>query len=487
VRPKLNFVVMDPGSGRARPGAWVTFYKANTLEKIWLWDDADTSTLTNPVQANALGQVAVRVDPGIYDISMSWDGAQPTVVEDVLAWTPEAAVISHPGDMIVGTWDTGAPSRLPVGQYDNQILMIENGMPTWRHLGSDSGVPLSAPGSLLHVIGNGYVAPLAPGTQDQALVMSGGIPTWASLLPAGTVMPINQPGDLVVGAPGTGLPSRLGIGSAGTVLTTNADTGSLFWDYPGKAGVGEGQCYLRYDPPVLRLIPFQGNQLWIGDRSRTIPDAGVTLATTGLSTYQNYYIYAAWVSGAMVLEASTVEPAVWGGHTHKSGDFSRTLVGYAHAGPSGQTDPVWMDNETVRGLLSFFNQDEKTGGAKLTAPRSTSSQSAVELHAEIRCFFIAWGFTQVQMGITGAAVVNLAGAGFTSVIALDGMQIAGMPIIAANANEFHNITTVITKTLTAANQLHVLSLYGLTSTGSVATWHGEPGIQACRTFFTISL
>ena len=33
LRPKLNFVVLDPGSGKARPGAFVTMYASNTLEK----------------------------------------------------------------------------------------------------------------------------------------------------------------------------------------------------------------------------------------------------------------------------------------------------------------------------------------------------------------------------------------------------------------------------------------------------------------------
>ena len=88
-RVKVNYVVLDPGSGKARPGAHVTFYDANTLTKTTLYADDDVTTVANPVQANGLGQVSVRVNPGLYDISMTWDGAQPTVVEDVLAWVPE--------------------------------------------------------------------------------------------------------------------------------------------------------------------------------------------------------------------------------------------------------------------------------------------------------------------------------------------------------------------------------------------------------------
>jgi hypothetical protein len=490
LRPKLNFTILDPGSGKARPGAWVTFYGANTLVKTTLYADDDVSTLANPVQANGLGQVAVRVDPGIYDVSMSWDGAQPTVVEDVLAWTPEAAVISDPGDLMVGSPGSGSPVRLPVGQ-ENQILVVDQGIPTWKHLGSNDGVPTASPGALLHVLGNGYVAPLAPGTHEQALVMMGGMPTWASLLPAGTVMPINQPGDLVVGAPGTGLTARLAAGAVGQILTSGEAGAGLYWDFPGKAGIGEGQCYLRLEqsvsPPVLQLIPLNGNQLWIGDRSRTIPDGGVLLASTGLASYTNYYIYAAWVSGAMVLEASTVEPTTAWSYYFKTGDNSRALVGYAHAGPSGGADPIWMDNPTVRGVLSFFHQDERTGGAQFTAPRSTSSTTAVELHPEIQCYFIAWGFTQVALACTGVAETNTDNAGFFSVLTLDGVHVAGTFTTASKANYSHNIATSITKTLSAVNQLHQVSLYGSAQAGTTATWHGESGVLACRTQFTISL
>src|SRR4030095_12946142 len=135
-RPKLNLTVLDPGSGRAQPGAWVSVYAANTLILTTLWADDDISTMANPVQANQLGQVAMRVSPGIYDISMSWDGAQPTIVEDVLAWTPEGSVVTAPGDLLVGT-ATG-PSALRVGQ-ENQLLVVDQGMPTWRHLASNDG------------------------------------------------------------------------------------------------------------------------------------------------------------------------------------------------------------------------------------------------------------------------------------------------------------------------------------------------------------
>lgn len=484
LRPKLNFVVNDPASGKARPGAWVTIYDANTVTKVPLYADDDVTSLANPVQANALGQVAFRVAPGIYDVSMTWDGAVPTVVEDVVAWTPEAAVMTSPGDLIVGG-PAGAPTRMPAG-VENTVLITHQGLPGWWYLQSDYGLPHGSTGSLLGYGGLGYAVAIPPGMQDQALVMSGGMPTWASLLPAGTVMPISQPGDLVVGAPGTGLPARLAAGTVGQVLTAGDPGMGLVWDSPGKAGPGQGQCYLKLDGPNLRLIPLHGNQLWIGHRSWTIPDAGVILAPTGLSPHTNYYVYAAHGVG-MFLEASTIPFAVTGGYYYKSGDLTRALVGYCHFYTYDETTPAFVDDDKIRGLLSFFNQDERSGSSKFTAPRSTSSTTAVEIHDEIRCYFIAWGFTQVQMGITGSAYTNTPYASWGSFLALDFEIVAGSPGLTAQGQHRSNIGTSITKVLGASNNLHMITLYGNTVAPAVVTWHGEAGVLACRTHFTISL
>jgi hypothetical protein len=487
-RPKLNFAVLDPGSGRAQPGAWVSIYVANTLTLTTLWADDDVSTLANPVQANQLGQVAMRVNPGVYDVSMSWDGAQPTVVEDVLAWTPEAAVLTTPGDLLVG--GAGGSTALHVGQ-ENQLLLVEQGMPAWRHLASNDGAPAGPAGSLMVYGTSGGVQVILPGTQDQALAMAGGVPTWVStLLPPGTTLPINQPGDLVIGAPGTGLPARLAAGPLDSSLTVGANN-TLVWSDPGTVGVGPGmgQCYLAYENAnSLWLTPFHGNKIWVDGRSRVIPDAGIRLAPTGLTLDANYYIYVAWTGSTLGLEASTTGFQQTGGFWHKAGDLSRTLVGYAHIVGWPPGTPAWMDEPAVRGVLSFFNQDERTGTGFFTAPRSTSSTTAVEVHDEIRSYFIAWGFTNIIMTITGTAYSNAPGIGFWSYLALDGVPLAGIHTSTSAANTHLNITTVTTKTLPAENTLHTLTLFGqVIGTGGVATWQGEAGgVVACRTGITIA-
>jgi hypothetical protein len=489
-RPKLNLTVLDPGSGRAQPGAWVSIYLANTLTLTTLWADDDVSTLANPVQANQLGQVAMRVNPGVYDISMAWDGAQPTIVEDVLAWTPEGAVLTTPGDLLVGG-ATGS-TALHVGQ-ENQILVVDQGMPSWRSLGSNDGAPTATAGSLFTVASTGLVAPILPGTQDQALAMAGGVPTWVStLLPPGTTLPINQPGDLVYGAPGTGLPARLAAGALGSVLTVS-DNNTLVWSEPGAVGPGVGQCYLAYDGGTdLVLGPYGGNKIWVDGRSRVIPDAGVHLAPTGLAHYHAYYIYLAWTGSALALEASLTGYTQTGGLWHKTGDLSRTLVGYAWCDYNTTAGtPQWVDHRQLRGVLSLFNQDERTGDAWFTAPRSTTSTSLVEIHAEIRSYFVAWAFSNITMAMTGTAYANVEGVAFSSVLALDSASIAAT--YSTSTNVHVNIAAVVAKQLPAQDMLHTLTLMGNrwegSPAGSSVTWDGfgsAEGLGACHTTFTLA-
>jgi hypothetical protein len=483
-RPKLNLTVLDPGSGRAQPGAWVSVYAANTLILTTLWADDDVATLANPVQANQLGQVAMRVSPGVYDISMTWDGAQPTVVEDVLAWTPENAVVTAPGDLLVGT--TTGPSALRVGQ-ENQILLVEQGMPTWRYLASNDGAPVGPSGSLMVYGPSGVVQTILPGIQDQALAMAGGVPTWVStLLPPGSTLPINQPGDLVVGAPGTGLPARLGVGVPDSTLMVG-DNNTLVWSDPGAVGAGVGQCQLGLSGTSLRLAPYGGNKIWVNGRSRTIPDAGILLGPTGLAQDTNYYIYAAWTGSALALEASTTAYTQTGGLWHKTGDLSRSLVGYARL-----LDPAgWTDADTHRCVLSLFNQDERTGTNYFRAPRSLtavgSADPPVEIHGEIRCWFIAWGFTNVTMMMTGTVYTHTDWSSANSFLALDNVPIVGTHSSAPIGGIYLNIAAVSAQTLAAQDTLHWLSIMGNVQTGGTATWSGEAsGVASCRVTCTIA-
>jgi hypothetical protein len=256
----------------------------------------------------------------------------------------------------------------------------------------------------------------------------------------------------------------------------------------GAVGPGMGQCYLSYENAnSLWLMPQYGNKIWVAGRSRVIPDAGIRLAPTGLTPHTNYYIYVTWIGSALVLEASVTGWAQTGGLWHKADDLSRTLVGYARCLEEGTAPgvPIWLDSENIRGVLSLYNQDERVGTAKFTAPRSTTTSAApVELHQEIRCYFIAWGFTNITMTLTGTAYSTV---GFSSYLVLDEVAIAGTYISPTAADVHLNIATGIAKSLPPADTLHVLTMYGQVWAPGTATWWGDPNdIEVCRTGFTLA-
>jgi hypothetical protein len=481
-RPKANLVVLDPGSGKARPGAWVTIYFANTLNKPVLYADDDVSEIANPVQANGLGQVAVRLNPGLYDVSMTWDGAIPTIVEDVLAWTPETASLTSPGDLIIGDAE-GNPQRLAVG-VNGQVLLVESGLPKWVTLSSGHGLPAGSNGSLLSYGPAGAVLPILPGLQDQALAIMGGVPTWVStLLPPGTTLPINQPGDLVVGAETTGQPARLARGMADDILSVSP-TGALYWSSSGKVSRGRADCRLQLIGTDLVLAPYKGTEIWIDGLSRTLPAAGVSLAPTGLTQDTTYYIYATWTGTAIGLEASTTSWTLTNGLAHKTGDVTRTLVGMARPGAG----PAWVSSEKRRFVLSYFHPIAQAATSFLSAPRFISSGAGVEVHPELRSEFLCWGQVATVVSLTGMMISGTAGVTVNSYLSLDGVVtlLGGHAITFAAANTYTNIATTIARTLAEGYHFVTLAAVIANPPGS-AGWHGDAsGVLACRTHALIS-
>jgi hypothetical protein len=484
-RPKLNFTVLDHSSGRSQPGAWVSIYFANSLTPATLWADDDVSTLPNPVQANQLGQVAMRVNPGLYDVSMTWDGAQPTVVEDVLAWTPEGAVLSAQGDLIVGGIG-GHPERLPLGP-PGTVLQPINGTASWQPLSSSVGLPAVYGGGLLTFGNDGYLLALQPGTQDQALAMMGGMPTWVStLLPPGTTLPISQPGDLVVGAAGTGLPARLARGETDAFLSVDA-TGGLVWTPAASMSRGrvDGLLAFAASGPAMGQLSFQryyGTQVWIDGRLRTIPETSIFLPPTGLAADTLYHIYAAWVApSTMILEASTTGPAWTTGLAHKAGDESRTLVGMART----IAGPAWVDSPKQRFVQSAAHQQPTTATAFLTAHRTITATTPTEVHSEIRAEFLAWHAGVVVLSVSGAMTCNTAGPTIWSTVAVDGTSVTGHARTPMLAGETMNIAA--STSLTLSPGYHVLSLFSFVGGSGSVTFHGDAnGYIACRTSVYIS-
>ena len=269
--------------------------------------------------------------------------------------------------------------------------------------------------------------------------------------------------------------ARLARGATDDVLKV-ADTGGLIWGRTDMVGRGGGQCWLGIaNPSSLILGSQKGNQIWVDGRARTIPDAGVTLAVTGLTPDTTYYVYAAWVSSSLALEASTTGHQYTTGLRHKTGDESRTLVGMCrvYAGPS------FVYTEKQRGVHSYFNQSPLTASGFLSAHASITSSTFVEVHPSINCEFLSWANIATQLSITGVVqnLAGTAGVALDSFIGIDGVPVGGLSLQTLEAT-FANIAT--SRSYTIGEGHHTLTLLAKVSgAGAVATYQGDAAGQAC--------
>jgi hypothetical protein len=448
-KPKLNLVVLDPGSGKARPGASVSIFQANTTTLAALYADDDVTVVTNPVIANGLGQVSVRVATGLYDVSMQFDGNPASVVEDVAAMQPTDAGggMTQSGDLIVGG---------------------PGGAPTVVHVGAEG----------------------------QVLLVSGGFPTWGTPTTSG-VLPINQPGDLVVGAITTGTPVRLPRGNAADVLTTGA-AGSLIWSPPGgggsgaPAGPGTGHGFLFLDGSVLRFWPSLGNTLWVNGQLQVIPAAGITMSPSGLVANTTYFIYAFMAGSVMTLEASQTSYTFTGGGFFKTGDATRTLVGMARtiAGAGGVA--AWTYTPKQRFVVSLYSPIPRVSQTALTAGVNITSVNPVEVSPDLRIEYLSWGPFEVLCNVSGLLYPTNTAPGTVIFARLDGDggPIAGHVMSEAASSLSQTWTNIAVTALVPPGAVgyHWVSLFAWVSpAGATATFAGDSGlIYTTRLIVTVT-
>jgi hypothetical protein len=262
----------------------------------------------------------------------------------------------------------------------------------------------------------------------------------------------------------------------------NVAHGKVLARLSASAGVVEeavipfGQCRLAKSGSNLVLSPFKGNLITINSLAETIPDAGVTLSTGGLSPTALYYIYAWMNSGTMTLEASTTAYAtqVGTGVTVKAGDATRTLVGMART--DGST--AWTDSATQRFVRSWFNDPGISLLNGFTANRSISSASWTEVNSEIRIELVAWSGEVVQVEANGVTLNNTVNAGATTSIGFDGataddtsaygglVTAGGFP-----GNIYAPFAASVFKS-GLSEGYHYATLLGATLSGGGATWFG---------------
>lgn len=202
-------------------------------------------------------------------------------------------------------------------------------------------------------------------------------------------------------APGVGDDSADGF-AAGSIwidvtndkayICLDASAGAAIWkEWVFSLGVGMA-CRLKYvGTTEIRLMPFNGNQIFINGERRTLPTAGIALANTGLVAATRYLIYAYWNGTTVVLEASTTAHALdtTYGHRVKNGDVTRILVGqvYMDAGVPG----TFANTARKRYVRSWYHRENASFQGYNSAEIGIGYSPWGELSlADIRCNFLSW-------------------------------------------------------------------------------------------------
>lgn len=216
-----------------------------------------------------------------------------------------------------------------------------------------------------------------------------------------------------------------------------------------------GQCKLTYTSSnVITLAPFNGNKLTINSYTETIPSAGVTLNSTGvtMTASTDYFVYAYMSSGTMTMEVSTT------GHTSasttgveiKSGDASRTLVGMVR-----QISTSWVDTDNQRFVRTWFNDSNLIGAVVGIPTFSSTSTTMTEVSTQFRFEFLQWAGAPLNGSYHVSYASSTAGSGYIGTI-VDGATIRqqfaradtasifyGAPVnidVTQNAEGYHYVT-----------------------------------------------
>lgn len=235
--------------------------------------------------------------------------------------------------------------------------------------------------------------------------------------------------------------TNLGLGSAATKTVGNSAGNVVTLDGSAKLpavdasqltnlnlsglAYAAGQCRLILSGSNVALMPTRGNLLTVNGVLCTIPDAGVTLAPTGLAAGTLYYVYATASAGVInALEASTTghstdTTAGNKGVEIKTGDSTRTLVGMVRP----VAGPAFADTSTQRFVRSWFNRKPLGLRSQFAAIRSVAvSASFSEINSEVRQEFLIWADESVSSISAGSMFSNGSTPGYAILaIGLDGI------------------------------------------------------------------
>ena len=240
--------------------------------------------------------------------------------------------------------------------------------------------------------------------------------------------------------------------------------------------VALGQCYLRLNGSDLQLIRSNGKLLTINGANYEIPSSGVSLAPTSLSSATVYHIYAYMSGGTMTLEASTTarETSTTTGMQVKTGDPTRTFVGWARTNGSTQ----WVDNSISAHVISWFNPRKKALLSVQTANNAFTSTSMAKISTVYDLFFLIHPDYAPELRFNGSAFASVSGIRVSVACAVDSTVYEGCLIQPADTGGLSVSSTAVAPSLSEATA-YTASVYGAVSsgTGTLQYFSTAPGFR----------
>ncbi|PWT90375.1 MAG: hypothetical protein C5B54_07280 [Acidobacteria bacterium] len=206
--------------------------------------------------------------------------------------------------------------------------------------------------------------------------------------------------------------------------------------------VGGGGVLRYVSVTQLSYLPFRGGNILVnGEAVPVLPGLGVAGLTNGptfvngvanqnLAGNTNYFVYGFMNGDVLTADFSTTGHETSNapgnvGTEIKSGDNSRSLIGYIRTNTTGQ----FADSRNQRYVRSWFNDPGIHLQSWFTINRSTASASSVQLSAEIQIEWINFADELIMLDYVGA--VYNAGTVQTNAfcrIGIDGVSAAVAPL-----------------------------------------------------------
>src|SRR5262245_60997353 len=242
-------------------------------------------------------------------------------------------------------------------------------------------------------------------------------------------------------------------GNNGDVLMRDSTQGDGWrWD---AGGSGHGQGRLIISGGLAVLIGVNGNQMRVGGKQYSLPAAGVSKGSGGLSNSTTYYTYLFDNAGTLELEFSATGYAIdtTSGIAIKTADATRTFVGLVRTTAAG----AFVDSANQMFVNSYFNPRMRTLKGHYTVTRTTTSTGYAEPSTEIRIEFLSLTHA-VRWSAAGMANIS-AGNPAAIAVGFDGVT-AEEPSVAFTGTGASNFPWGCSGSKVLADGYHFLTLLG---------------------------